>query len=90
MTLFTVAICTRNRENSLRRTLRSLEDALKPDCGWEVLIIDNGSADRTREIVAEFTGRLPIVYETEQRAGLSQRSGNAGRNDGRVRLHPHA
>jgi glycosyltransferase involved in cell wall biosynthesis len=71
MTLFTVAICTRNRENSLQRTLCSLEDALKPDCIWEVLIVDNGSVDGTQKIVADFTGRLPIVYEMEQRAGLS-------------------
>ena len=71
MTLFTVAICTRNRENSLRRTLSSLESAVKPDCDWEVLIVDNGSADGTQNIVAEFAGRLPIVYEMEQQPGLS-------------------
>ena len=71
MTLFTVAICTRNRESSLRRALCSLEDARKPDCEWEVLIVDNGSADGTRKIAAEFAGRLPIIYESEERPGLS-------------------
>lgn len=69
--LFTVAICTRNRAISLKRTLCSLESALKPNCEWELLVVDNGSTDDTRAIVAEFAGRLPIEYQMEQRAGLS-------------------
>ncbi|MBN9545465.1 MAG: glycosyltransferase family 2 protein [Alphaproteobacteria bacterium] len=69
--LFTVAICTRNRANSLKRTLSSLESARKPDCVWELLVVDNGSTDDTHAVVSEFAGRLPIKYEMEQRGGLS-------------------
>jgi len=69
--LFTVAICTRNRANSLKRTLGSLESALKPDCEWELLVIDNGSTDETHAVVTEFAGRLPVRYEMEPRGGLS-------------------
>jgi len=69
--LFTVAICTRNRADSLKRALSSLDSALKPDCEWELLIIDNGSTDETHSVVTEFAGRLPIRYEMEQHAGLS-------------------
>ena len=69
--LFTVAICTRNRASSLKRTLSSLECAFKPKCEWELLIIDNGSTDGTQSVVAEFVGRLPIRCEIEKRSGLS-------------------
>jgi len=69
--LFTVAICTRNRAESLKRTLSSLESALQPDCEWELLVVDNGSTDETQSVVSGFAGRLPVKYEMEQRGGLS-------------------
>ena len=69
--LFTVAICSRNRANSLKRALSSVESAIKPDCEWELLVVDNGSTDETHSVVMSFAGTLPIRYEMEQRAGLS-------------------
>lgn len=67
-----VAICTWNRAESLRRTLASFKD-LKPlpDKAWELIIIDNNSTDNTRQIVDEFHEALPIRYVFEPAQGLS-------------------
>lgn len=69
----TVAICTRNRADSLRRTLQSLAEMRKPpqSRNWELLVVDNGSTDNTHEVIAEFKEKLPIVLATEERMGLS-------------------
>lgn len=68
-----VAICTRNRAQSLARTLESLT-ALRPlsDASWELLIIDNGSHDETPEVVQRFSDRLPIRRVFESEGGLSR------------------
>lgn len=59
-----VLIITRNRASSLRRCLASLvSQTTKPD---DVVVVDNGSSDDTRDVVASFESSLPIryVYET--------------------------
>ncbi len=63
-------ICTHNRENYLGPAIDSL---LQQDCSdYEVLVIDNASTDRTKEIVQE---RLPnhpnLKYIYESKLGLS-------------------
>jgi glycosyltransferase involved in cell wall biosynthesis len=64
----TVAVCTRNRASSLRRTLRSLNDLQYPADKLDLLVVDNApDDDSTREVVAEFAG---IRYEFEPRPGL--------------------
>jgi glycosyltransferase involved in cell wall biosynthesis len=70
--LLSVAICTRNRAVSLRRSLASLVDCAQPsDAPWEVLIVDNGSTDDTRSTIAEFEGLLPLRVVLEPVRGLS-------------------
>jgi glucosyl-dolichyl phosphate glucuronosyltransferase len=71
--LASVAICTLNRAGSLRRTLESLSAMRVPDAlEWEVLVVNNGCADRTDEIIDSFAPRLPIRRELEMRRGLSR------------------
>jgi glycosyltransferase involved in cell wall biosynthesis len=68
----TVAVCTFNRAESLRRTLNSLVEMQVPsDLSWEVLIVNNNSTDRTDDVINEFVGRLPVRREFEPRAGKS-------------------
>jgi hypothetical protein len=68
--LITVAICTLNRAESLRRTLDSLAAMRLPDhLDWEVLVVDNGCADHTDAVIEAFAGRLPIRREFEPRRG---------------------
>jgi len=68
----TIAICTRERPEHLRRCLERLAAGVAPD--EEVLIIDNAPAtDRTERLVAEFRSLLPnIRHVVETRPGLSR------------------
>jgi len=69
-----IIICTYNRYLSLQDTLESL---LKQECDgsfkYEVIVVDNNSKDKTREVVKtyaqESNGRLKYVFEPNQ--GLS-------------------
>jgi predicted nucleotidyltransferase len=56
----TVGIITRNRSADLKEMLGSLMNQIRP--ADEVLIVDNGSNDQTREVVEGFKGRLPVSY----------------------------
>ncbi len=53
-------LCTYNRCRSLAKTLESLAASTVPDpVEWEVLVVDNNSTDRTREVVEDFCRRCP-------------------------------
>ncbi len=69
-----IIISTRDRAESLRLTLRAIGECLVPDdLAVEVLVVDNGSVDRTRTVVrqAKFWGQAPR-YLYEPRLGQSQ------------------
>jgi glycosyltransferase involved in cell wall biosynthesis len=67
----TVAICTFNRAESLRRTLESLGEMRVPsDLSWEIVIVHT-STDHTDNVISEYAGRLPVRREFESRLGLS-------------------
>lgn len=40
-----------------------------PSSGWKLVVVDNGSTDPTREIVASFRKRLPVTYLFQGRLG---------------------
>jgi glycosyltransferase involved in cell wall biosynthesis len=71
--IITVAICTLNRAESLRRTLRSLAEMSVPDdIVWEVVVVNNDCTDDTDTVIKAFAdGQLPIRREFEPRRGLS-------------------
>jgi len=67
----TVILCTYNGEQSLPSTLESLAgQVLAESTQWEVLIVDNNSTDRTRQVVEEFCrqhpGRFRYLFEPKQ------------------------
>jgi len=68
---FTVAICTRNRAPALERVLTSIAAAEPPSVNWELIVVDNGSVDRTAEVVDSFADRLPVRRVYQPAAGLS-------------------
>lgn len=71
-TLISVVICTRNRAESLRRTLQSLVRARPPvQSDVEVVIVDNGSTDATPAVVRDFSTQLNLRGVIEARPGLS-------------------
>ena len=53
---FTVTIVTRNRAESLKEGLRSLNQQAYPSELFEVIVVDNGSTDHTREVAEEMAG----------------------------------
>src|SRR5690349_14130582 len=70
--MITVAICSLNRAESLRRTLTSLTAMRIPaDLAWETLVVNNEGTDHTDQVIDSFVGRLPIRRAMEPRRGLS-------------------
>lgn len=56
----TVVLCTYNRHESLEKALESVATSELPESiEWEVLVVDNNSSDRTREVVEDFSRRYP-------------------------------
>jgi O-antigen biosynthesis protein len=66
----TVAVCTRERPESLARTLRSLERIDYPDAALEVVVIDNASRDDTTRDVVSAHPRFRCLREP--RPGLDR------------------
>ncbi len=63
-----VIVATRNREKQLHRFLENL---CKHECqyNWELVVIDNGSTDNTKNIIETVKARLNLVYLYEERPG---------------------
>jgi glycosyltransferase involved in cell wall biosynthesis len=71
--LITIAICTLNRAESLRRTLGSLATMPVPEgLDWEVVIVNNNCTDHTDDVLNAFAARLPIRREFEPERGHSR------------------
>ncbi|MBO1345906.1 MAG: glycosyltransferase family 2 protein [Hormoscilla sp. GUM202] len=76
-------ICTHNRDNYLGAAIDSLLAQDFPD--FEVLVVDNGSSDRTREVVEARLSDSRLRYVFESVLGLSvARNTGADPNLGRI------
>lgn len=67
----TVILCTYNRCQSLARALESAAALKVPESDmWEILVVDNNSTDKTREVVESFCGQYPgrfrYLFESQQ------------------------
>jgi len=68
----TVAICTFNRAESLRRTLDSLVAMETSNAvAWELIVVNNDGTDHTNAVTIEYLDRLPLRREFEPNPGLS-------------------
>jgi glycosyltransferase involved in cell wall biosynthesis len=81
----TVILCTYNRSESLRNALEGAASLKVPEPDqWEVLVVDNNSNDRTREVVEDFCRRYPgrfhYLFEPQQGKSFAL---NAGIRDAR-------
>ena len=60
-TSVSIIIPVRNEEKFIARCLQSVVDQDYPQDRMEVLVVDGGSQDRTREIGSEFSSRYPLI-----------------------------
>ncbi len=70
-----VIVSTYNRAKSLRDTIESLVSQKAEGCSYEIIVVDNNSRDKTRDVVATFNGKVRYLFEPKQ--GLSY-ARNAG------------
>ena len=66
-------ICTLNRADYLRKAITSLVDQTLPKEQYEIIVVDNGSTDNTRQVIREefgYVSNLRYIYEPV--LGLSQ------------------
>jgi glycosyltransferase involved in cell wall biosynthesis len=68
----TIVLATYNGERTLPRTLASLGELEAPPCSWNIVVVDNGSTDRTAEILHGFIGKLPITILQEAARGKNR------------------
>jgi glycosyltransferase involved in cell wall biosynthesis len=67
-----VVVCTRNRAVQLGEFLASARGLVVPaGLDWELIVVDNGSKDRTAEVAMSFAPGLPIRCVREEEPGLS-------------------
>ncbi len=69
-----VVVCTYNRCESLFAVLGNIAAQIMPESvTWEVVVVDNNSTDKTREVIEEAARKWPgrFRYIFEQRQGLS-------------------
>jgi len=62
-------MATRDGAATLPRVLDAYCRLAEPDGGWRLLIVDNGSADGTPALLADYAGRLPLRPLHEARPG---------------------
>ena len=72
-----VVICTHNRATYLEKALGSVLAQLSDHGSTEVLVVDNGSTDRTPQVVRDAQARSSVRYLREDRLGLCH-ARNAG------------
>jgi glucosyl-dolichyl phosphate glucuronosyltransferase len=68
-----VLICTWNNCRRLAITLEALTACQIPDgVRWELVLVSNNCTDETDRVADEFKRRLPLVYLSEPRPGVSK------------------
>jgi glycosyltransferase involved in cell wall biosynthesis len=72
MTDVSVILATRNRADLLEQTLRHFTAQQLGALSWQVIVADNGSTDRTPEVLREAAERLPLEWVTEPAAGKNR------------------
>jgi glycosyltransferase involved in cell wall biosynthesis/SAM-dependent methyltransferase len=69
--LISVIIPTFNRAHLLKESLESLCRQTLPLSKFEVIVVDDGSRDFTKELCQAFSGRLRMVYRHIENSGIS-------------------
>ena len=67
--MLTVVFATRNGMRTLSAVLGAYCQLEIPTGGWKLIVVDNASTDRSREITTAFQDRLPLAYLYEEKLG---------------------
>jgi glycosyltransferase involved in cell wall biosynthesis len=67
-----VILATQNRERLLDQTLAGLAGQIADGLRWEVIVVDNGSTDKTAEVLSRWQTRLPVTALHEPVAGKNR------------------
>ena len=67
--MLTVIFATRNGMRTLPAVLDAYLQLRSPDGGWKLIVVDNASTDKSREIIASFRDRLPLTCLSEGGSG---------------------
>ncbi len=81
---FSIVIPAHNEEEYIASTLEHASSLSYPTESFEVIVVENGSSDRTLDVARQFEGRNVRVF-TSDTAGVS-----AAKNFGIDRLSPHS
>ena len=72
MVRISAVVCTLNRAAYLAKAMQSLVNQTYPKKYYEIIVVDNGSTDNTREVVEQFSQSTRVRYIHEPIKGLSQ------------------
>jgi glycosyltransferase involved in cell wall biosynthesis len=78
-----VVFCTRNRAQSLKETIEYLLAGDRTGVAVELVIIDNGGQDATKQVAESFADRIPVRYYLEPKVGKGN-SFNRALDEGRL------
>lgn len=67
--MLTVIFATRNGTRTLPTVLDAYLRLHPPEGGWKLIVVDNASTDRTRDVITSFRDRLPLTYLFEEKLG---------------------
>jgi GT2 family glycosyltransferase len=73
----TIVLCTRNRSDKLQGALDALR-RVRSAAEWEAVLVDNGSTDATKNVIADATRdnpRVRYVYEPQAGVGAARDAG---------------
>lgn len=74
--LFTIIIPTYNRAKLLKKAIQSVVD--QTITNWELVVVDDGSTDRTREVVIEFKDeRIAYLFQEKKERSVARNRGIA-------------
>jgi glycosyltransferase involved in cell wall biosynthesis len=79
--MLTILMATYNGADTLPAVLQAYGALHAPEGGWQLVIVDNGSTDETKDILTTFRTRLPLTYVCEPKRGK-----NAALNTGLAKV----
>jgi glycosyltransferase involved in cell wall biosynthesis len=68
--LISVILCTRNRADLFDKAMASVVAQDFPKAAYEIVVVDNGSSDHTRQVAHRHAAQANVRYLLEARVGL--------------------